>query len=984
VRAVAGCFFAEHGFDGGTHRVEAEKTAFELEADGFGAFALEIPATGAEVRAHDLAEVSARGRSEQLQEFLARRFARFDQIVVEDRQRLGCEIEHDSEGGLHEAHTRGGQVGDGERGGFVVMFCHGRSIRVRASLTSTAIRPISRLVCGIMGALSEVGMGSDQRDRRGVGSALTENSPYLGALGRTRTETAQVWMPDGKIRALSVYTGVDATSDPALAGIACAGTLHQLGHGVTLAIAFTYHDPLQRIFLIVVPEGLRHRALALRAEHMALIAADVEHAVPDYVRDCEVVIGPEGLTARLESGTPVPALRGVDSAVADERMVALRERELAIERRERLLSAREQASQRRGSLAVLDSELEEVSDDEPLLGEAVLAEGLEGDEGDEGDDSELVGDDTELEDVEGDEIEDVDDAEALDDSDETSEADDAQREPRATPAIPGTFRREDRVSAPDGAFADGTTPLPPASFVHGESGQLGLIESAGEVWLFVRGCPESARNSEELDLLVQLDPALEEPVLVLSLVFDVDDAPRVLHGVVDTEDPEQARALEALAHRFTVQLVSLDDEGKLEHWATLRGPREANVSAVLSFLAELSQSRVAWLTGRERALASPPVWRDLEHPFQIWRAEEHAVSATEAAVLLDELVEWLSPDRRMRLILLLSVPVEVIEMHYRVGICDALDWGLALPQVLRPLASELGIVSDEASLLTRRIQGLCRTSRAEDLGGLEAGVLRALWSEAVDRALVVGVELSAEAEELLRVHVGDRALVHAEGLAEASDATLMPLRAALHQFPLDLVTLSELAARGGHRDLLDLGAVTTRLSPSEATDLFVRMVVRKDAAASDALRGLLASAEDARVRACAALSLAALRVVDAIDDLCHRLRVTEAPDWRLYALCLGRYGVGSFRAIQRALEAEQVDDERIAHVYAHLALHGARAQIRARGRSSDERESRIADRAIALAGEMKDANTPAQGLEKQGDLTVFCEMFDRSLRALSA
>ncbi len=823
-------------------------------------------------------------------------------------------------------------------------------------------------------------MGSDQRDRRGVRAAPTENSPYLGALGRTRTETAQVWTPDGRIRALPVYTGVDAASDPALAAIACAGTLHHVGHGVSLAIAFIYHDPLQRIFLLVVPEGLRHRALALRAEHMALIATDVEHAVPDYVRDCEVVIGAEGLEARLESGTPVPALRGRDSAVADERIAALRERELAIERRERLLSVREQVSAPRSSLAVLDSEIEEVSDDEPLpFDKAVLAENIEGDEGD---DSEMVGDDAELEDVGGPEIEDVDDAEALDDSDEVSQTSDTLREPQATRSTQGRFGREERVSVPDREFAN--TPLPPASFVHGEAGQLGLIESDGEVWLFVRGCPASARESEELDLLVQLDPELEEPVLVLSLVFDLGEAPLVLHGVVDTEDPEQARALEVLAHRFTVQLVSLDDEGKLEHWATLRGPREANVSAVLSFLAELSQSRLAWLTGRERALASPPLLRDLEHPFQIWRTEEHAVSATEAAVALDELVEWHAPERRSRLILLLSVPVEVIEMHYRVGICDALDWGLALPAALRPLASELGIVSDEASLLTRRIQGLCRTSRAEDLGGLEAGVLRALWSETVERALVVGVELSAEAEELLRVHVGDRALVHAEGLAEANDETLMPLRAALHEFPTDLLKLNELAARGGHRDLLELGAVTARLSPAEATDLFVRIVVRKDAAASDALRGLLANAGDTRVRACAALSLAALRVVDAIDELCHRLRVSEAPDWKLYALCLGRYGVGSFRAIQRALDAEQVDEERTAHVHAHLALHGARAQIRARGRSSDERESGIADRAIALAGAMKDANTPVQGLEKQGELTVFCEMFDRSLRALGA
>jgi len=830
----------------------------------------------------------------------------------------------------------------------------------------------------------EVRMGSDQWDRRIVGSSLTQ-PPYLGALGKTRTEPAQVWMPDGKIRSLSVYTGVDAVADPALAGIACAGTLHQLGHGVSLAIPFTYHDAQAALFLIVIPEGLRHRALALRAEHMALIAADVEHAVPEYVRECEIVIGAEGLSARIESGTSGPSVSRGEMADAEARLSLLRERERALERRERLMSARETVvvSQPNSLPArpVLDSEISVIEDDEPLaFGETVLAETLYTNETE---DSELLDDDGELEDVE--EVE----AEAIDSDDE-----DVNQlheiPPRSlhlqTFAEPWPF--EERTSLMDAlspvAVSDGSTPLPPDAFARDRTAQLCALESEGKVWLFVRGRPESPHDCDDLDLLVQLDPNAQVPIVLLTLVFDLSGAPEVLRCAVDPEDSEQSRALIALSERFAVQLVALGDDGELEHWATLRGPRERNVQAVLSAIEGKMFSRQAWLAAREATLREPPDYRDLEHPFQIAPAEIHAASATEAAVALDELVEYLEPARRERLTLLFSVPQDVIDAHYKVGIGDALDWGLSLPASLASVATELGIAPDEATLLSRRIAGLCRTSREPDLGGLESGVLRALWTEVVDRAAVLDVSLSAEAEALLATHVGERARAHAEALAETNDADLLPLRAALHLSPVDMSKLSELAQRGSHRDLVDLGELTTQLNDEQTAHLFVRMITRGDSTAKEALHSLLVHSAVERVRLAAASSLASLRSVDAIDHLVARMLATPPPDRSLYARCLGRYGVGSFRAIQRALEQADADDEAVAYVHAHLAQHGALAQVRARSRSHDMREASVARRAMQLAGELKDATSYAQGLEKQGPLTVFCELFDRSLRAQSA
>src|SRR5687768_7213576 len=183
------------------------------------------------------------------------------------------------------------------------------------------------------------GREQEHWDAQQAASGAAPVLPYQGALGRTRSEPVQVWMPDGTIRALSVYVGVDAQADPALATLARAGTLHHVADGVELAIAFVYHDREAPLMLLVVPEALRHRALALRAEHMALVAADTQHGVPDYVRSAEVVIGPEGLAARIESRRPEAPLHSVSLAVGEDlRALASRERELS--RRERLLSAR--------------------------------------------------------------------------------------------------------------------------------------------------------------------------------------------------------------------------------------------------------------------------------------------------------------------------------------------------------------------------------------------------------------------------------------------------------------------------------------------------------------------------------------------------------------------------------------------------------------------------------------------------------------------
>ncbi len=797
-------------------------------------------------------------------------------------------------------------------------------------------------------------MVGEQTRRRAVGRTADDDQPYRGLVGRTRSETAQVLMNDGTIRSLSVYTGIDAVADPGLAALARAGTLHQVGEGLDLALAYTYHDPDARVFLLVVPEGLRHRALMLRGEAMLAIAADADHAVPSYVRDVELVVGARGLARRLEAGSsPAPWLAPEEDHAARARALGERERELA--QRARLLEARERAivvPRKPPRLrTVHDSEVEELEESEE---DALYAASVDDD-----DDEVTLGGGEPDEDVSA-ALEEVEELEA-----DEAALDDGEDDEDEPPAFADSSVYVEALVAP------------PAAFTFDPSLQLWLCESAGRVWLFVRGRPGSHRVDAEMELLVQVEPTSTPPVVLISLVFDVDGTPEVRRGVIDPFVPEQNNALLLLAQHFEVELVSFSGQG-IEHFATLHTPREGNVRAILTHLERhgTAVERGAWERARDLLLAAPLPWRDVSHPFQ-GDVVGAPLTATEAAVLLDELDEWLTPERRARVQLALSVPDELVDARYREGIGYALDWGLSLSRELAARALELGIAKDEAALLTRRIDGLCRTSREPDFGGLEPGVLRAEWSDALEQAARLGVGLSDEARELAQKHAGERALVHATALSDVRDASLDPARERAQAEPPDPAALEELASRGSYRDVLDACRLAYKLPPEQAGALFARVAQRIDPIALDALLSLLSVSEQLLVRVGAALALSSRRALNALDDLVAHVGREPDPEYRVFALALGRYGAGSFRAITQALTRHQVESERAALVHAHLALHGARAQVRAKARSHEPSEVELAERALALASELKDGKKPALGLEQQGALTVFCEMFDR-------
>lgn len=108
---------------------------------------------------------------------------------------------------------------------------------------------------------------------------------------------------DGSAEVRWVYRGVNAATDPALAELARRGELFRIDRAQGLLLSFVYHDPAKRKFALVLPEGLRHRALEERAALIESLAEEPEHPIPAYVAEAQVVIGLEALERYL-SDTP--------------------------------------------------------------------------------------------------------------------------------------------------------------------------------------------------------------------------------------------------------------------------------------------------------------------------------------------------------------------------------------------------------------------------------------------------------------------------------------------------------------------------------------------------------------------------------------------------------------------------------------------------------------------------------------------------------
>lgn len=139
-------------------------------------------------------------------------------------------------------------------------------------------------------------------------------------------------------RSIDVSTDPDLgqrllSDDPARALNAMTSPISKKAHIV--AVPVVYHDPANRLFILVMPISQRHRELAERAALWTAIAEDTASHVPRYVLEHAVVYGPDGLTHYLES----QAERVLDGQRRHETEQELERAKLELERSNESLAA---------------------------------------------------------------------------------------------------------------------------------------------------------------------------------------------------------------------------------------------------------------------------------------------------------------------------------------------------------------------------------------------------------------------------------------------------------------------------------------------------------------------------------------------------------------------------------------------------------------------------------------------------------------------
>lgn len=187
---------------------------------------------------------------------------------------------------------------------------------------------------------------------------------FEGALGNTTRRVLQVTGSDGRAFPAPVYTCVNVSDDPELVDQIQPGEPYLVEDPVSselfgLALALRVHDPERGIFALVVPDALRHREYALRAELLEELSASPD-PLPEYVRRFDVVFGPDGLERLIdEADKPRGAQTTSVPKISEERAELHEERTQLDEVRERIDRERAQLDQQRGELQALREGLEQ-------------------------------------------------------------------------------------------------------------------------------------------------------------------------------------------------------------------------------------------------------------------------------------------------------------------------------------------------------------------------------------------------------------------------------------------------------------------------------------------------------------------------------------------------------------------------------------------------------------------------------------------------
>ncbi|MBI5499347.1 MAG: hypothetical protein HY907_03825 [Deltaproteobacteria bacterium] len=514
--------------------------------------------------------------------------------------------------------------------------------------------------------------------------------------------------------------------------------------------------------------------------------------------------------------------------------------------------------------------------------------------------SDLVPADAAVEEVEPEEVE---EAEAIPDEKPVAPAHPPARPRPPEPAVPESLRAW---------FASG---VPTFAVVEG-----------GEVHLYRKPSVEDTASMRRgLSLGCRLFVHDEVPWLELALADEQSEPPELVElWLVHFELVDDAAVVRLLAERFAVQVVEVDDAGRMRWTAELTAPLARNVTRIRQAAARLDAKKKG---DRAAAVAAARAggagWLE-RTGMPAFEAEELPASAGAVQQALVELTPWMTEEAEERLLVERSVSAEAVDGYRRRVLGAAAKSGLWLPPDLARRAIQDGTAPSPERLVAQLTENFFRlTGRRHDLDRDAVGRNWLYLTRDAERlGLVIDSARLAWIQAFLReggpAEPGGDSAPGPETAKGDPELLLRWLAVGRAR----AAALAELL-RGRLSDYVpELAVALDGLSAADLLESLVEVRANEDLVADVFMAGLDAHRRPLRIAAATGLGKLALR--RAIVPLVHLLLRADSDDWRFVGAAIASYGATGVKAIEPMLADPRGKEDRLAWTLA--CFHGAAAE----------------------------------------------------------
>lgn len=623
---------------------------------------------------------------------------------------------------------------------------------------------------------------------------------YRGPLGATHSETLLFSFPSGVEAPIDVVRAINTKTDPQLARQLLSDELNvarcpKTGDEHPVAVSVIFHDPVEKLFVLVLPESDRHRDLVACAELYQTLAASPSHPVPTYVRKLDVVFGSRGLrgvlaareVARSDSRRGRDTLEVMRSELEareralDTRAAELKAFEEELTRLERDVAGREESAasreaaleSREAELARLEAELDERQGDEegqtaerpapsgeysferpgdtspslaPPPGQTAVVERAETDA-----DAREGSSTTPFDRIDGRELEDdgempemIEPEEIVDD--EVVVADQVVEGERPALIEPGDHGAT-RVGGQLDVLIE--------RWIASREPSLAAVDEHGRVRVALATGADTLDGllSNDLKVMLQLHRLPTYPLVTLSIGTREGFArgrPRPATLFFDVEDPGDRAVLSELSGDFTFQVDLFDTEYLPVRKRTITAGLSANVQYVIN----AADAALEQIEADDRSLSRALIAYDDPSYDRFGRSHPERKEFREDVLSdLDKpsMVRWAlhvcrrfsTPEGEEYLFLIRGYPLRLWHKRRREVIERAVGLGLWTGNTLARVAISEGVAGSRTELADRLAKSFVRLVDDKALNDLDEDAVRDNWSALTEELRKLGLDADA-------------------------------------------------------------------------------------------------------------------------------------------------------------------------------------------------------------------------------------------------